>query len=49
VSARWRRLEAWTRQFILNVARMGHFSSDRAIADRCRLVWKVKPVPVDLA
>jgi starch phosphorylase len=31
---------------ILNVARMGKFSSDRAIREYCEDIWKVQPVPV---
>jgi glycogen phosphorylase len=38
----------WQRMSILNVARMGKFSSDRAIAEYCRDIWRVDPVPVDL-
>ncbi|MEW5769750.1 MAG: glycogen/starch/alpha-glucan phosphorylase [Pseudomonadota bacterium] len=39
---------AWTRMSILNVARMGKFSSDRTIAEYCRDIWRVQPVPVQL-
>jgi starch phosphorylase len=31
---------------ILNVARMGKFSSDRAIREYCRDIWRVEPVHV---
>jgi starch phosphorylase len=27
---------------------MGRFSSDRSIADYCRDVWRVTPVPIEL-
>jgi starch phosphorylase len=36
--------ERWTRMSIINVARMGKFSSDRAIREYCDKIWKVKPV-----
>jgi starch phosphorylase len=29
---------------ILNVVRMGKFSSDRAIREYCRDIWKVEPM-----
>jgi starch phosphorylase len=46
VSALWRDRDAWTRKSILNVARMGKFSSDRSIREYCEHVWKVKPISV---
>jgi len=33
---------------ILNVARSGFFSSDRAIKEYCDDIWKVSPVRIDL-
>jgi starch phosphorylase len=40
--------EHWTRMSILNVARMGKFSSDRAIREYCRDIWRVEPQRIEL-
>lgn len=38
----------WTKMSILNVARMGKFSSDRAIREYCQDIWHVEPVKIVL-
>jgi starch phosphorylase len=48
VSAAWQDAENWTRMSILNTARSGKFSSDRAIDEYCREIWNVQPVTVKL-
>ncbi len=48
VSQAYQDVDDWTRMAILNIARMGKFSSDRAIQEYCDQIWKLKTVPVDL-
>jgi starch phosphorylase len=44
VAETWKNPSEWNRMAILNVARMGKFSSDRSILDYCENIWKVKPL-----
>ncbi|MDT5264229.1 MAG: glycogen phosphorylase, partial [Mycobacterium sp.] len=46
VSAAWLDGDAWSRMSILNTARSGKFSSDRAITEYCDDIWNVGPVTV---
>jgi len=46
VDAAWGDAESWTRMSILNTARAGKFSSDRAIREYCEKIWNVSPTKV---
>lgn len=37
----YRRKSEWDHKAIVNIANMGHFSSDRSIRDYCRRIWDV--------
>lgn len=38
--------KAWNRKSLLNIARMGKFSSDRTIAEYARDIWNIKPAVI---
>ena len=46
VDARYRDRQRWTTSAILNVARMGQFSSDRTIAEYNRDIWGCQPLKI---
>lgn len=46
VSIAFRDEEDWTRKSILNTARMGCFSSDRAVREYAERIWEVEPVRI---
>lgn len=48
VGKAFKRKAEWVKKSVLNVARMGKFSSDRSIMEYCRDIWRVKPVKVSL-
>lgn len=47
VDSTWKDVDTWTQMSILNTARCGWFSSDRAIAEYCEHIWRISPVPID--
>jgi starch phosphorylase len=46
VDATWLDRAQWNRKSLLNIARMGKFSSDRTIAEYARDIWGIKPAVI---
>ena len=44
----WRDTEQWSLMSILNVARMGRFSSDRAVLEYCKEIWHISPLAINI-
>ncbi len=48
VSELYKDLDKWAQKSILNVARIGKFSSDRSVHEYAKNIWKVKPVKLKI-
>ena len=48
VSEAYKDRDNWTKMSILNVARMGKFSSDRSMREYCEDIWQAKAVSIEL-
>jgi starch phosphorylase len=48
VSRLYKDLDGWTKKSMLNVARIGKFSSDRSVKEYAEKIWNVKPVKVEI-
>lgn len=48
VSKAYQDQDKWVRMSILNSARMGKFSSDRAVKEYCDQIWNIDPVSIEL-
>jgi starch phosphorylase len=44
ITAAYRNPQAWIKSVILNIARMGFFSSDRTVTEYARDTWQIAPV-----
>jgi starch phosphorylase len=42
--ADYARKNEWFKKALLNVARIGYFSSDRAVSEYAKNIWHIKPV-----
>jgi len=49
VDAAWQQRSTWQRMSLLNTARSGFFSSDRAVAEYAERIWQAQPVRVEMS
>ncbi len=48
VDGLYKNQKVWTEKSIINVARIGKFSSDRSIKEYSEKIWKIKPVKIQM-
>ena len=48
VAMLYKNSEEWTKKSIINVARVGKFSSDRSIKEYAEKIWKINPVNIEI-
>jgi starch phosphorylase len=48
VGAAYLDLDGWSRKALLNIARVGIFSSDRTVAEYAQEIWRIEPVEIVL-
>ena len=48
VDAAYRDAKRWNRMSLVNIARSGRFSSDRAVQEYCDEIWHIKPIKFGL-
>jgi starch phosphorylase len=46
VASEFQNKDGWDKKAIINVANMGHFSSDRSIQEYANNIWSLKPISV---
>jgi starch phosphorylase len=46
VDVEYRDRASWNRKALLNIARMGKFSSDRTVSEYARVIWQIKPAVI---
>ena len=44
MDAAYRNAKKWNRMSLVNIARSGRFSSDRAVQEYCDEIWHIKPI-----
>ena len=49
VAELYRKPAEWQKKCLLNIAKMGYFSSDRSIEEYAEKIWEIKPCPINIS